>query len=113
MLWLRLLAAVAVAAASVEEQLQAGVAAYRAGDFEGAIAQLEAATRADPANDRAFAYLGNVLYRQGGGPFGQPSYSHATPAGGPNAAASGVGEYRRKACDSLWDWSTLPLAAST
>ena len=69
---LGLLAAIAAAAASVEEQLQAGVAAYRAGDFEGAIAQLEAATRADPANDRAFAYLGNVLYRQGGGPFGQP-----------------------------------------
>ena len=76
-------AGVALAADPVESAfdslLRAGVEAYRAGNFERAIATFTEVTEADPTNDRAFAYLGNVLYRQGGGPFGQPSYSRATP----------------------------------
>ncbi|NLN76750.1 MAG: tetratricopeptide repeat protein [Armatimonadetes bacterium] len=43
---------------SENDQYARGVAAFKAGDYDTAVEELEAVTKSDPANHKAFCYLG-------------------------------------------------------
>ena len=48
-----------------ENRCQAGIEAFKSGDFDAAVRQLELATADDPNDFRAFAFLGAAYAEQG------------------------------------------------